>query len=275
MGIHINKSPAVWRNKFNQMNVIIPDRVDDDMPIFKASDDSTGATANILGTVQGAQYDEDNEPLTIVDPVTHSALDPTHFINKNNVILWHIQGGYDKFNKNEIFPVLYKTNPSVSPVLFKPIFFAMFPSVNYDPVTERVYLTFWSNVKEYAGGEQESFTYRPSYETTNGADKSYQIGSVISSDDITATTGDYRRALFACEGVFTKCWWNAEFIFESRIFNSGRNYYQQGTYIFNKPIIIFLPRDSDSGGNQSNEIVVDIGAGGGGGGQFVELHLDL
>lgn len=256
MGIHINKSPAVWRNKFNQMNVIIPDRVDDDMPVFTASDDNAGAAAQILGTSKGAQYDSDNNPLT--------TLDATHFINKNNVALWHIQGSYDKFNKNAIFPVLYKTDPSVSPVLFLPIFFAMFPSVNYDRVTDKIYLNFWSNVKEHTGGVQESFAYRPFYETTAASDKNYQIGSVISADDTTATTGDYRRALFACEGVFTKYWWNPSFTFESRIYNSARAYYQQGAYIFNKPVIILLPRDSNSGGSQSNEIVVDIGAGGGG-----------
>lgn len=254
MGIHINKSPATWRDKFNHLNMIVPDRVDDNMLIFKASDDSVGDSEDedspsIIGSSQGSQYDGSNDPLSTVDE--------TSFIKSGNVILWHIQARYDKFDKNAIFPVLYREDPNADPIVFKPIFFAMFPHVIYDKITDKIYLTFWNNVKEHTGGPQESFAYRPFYNTDDTGDKNYQIGSVISIDDTTASTGTYRRALFACEGSYTKYWWNCELKFGGNTYNSDRDYYQQGAYIFNKPIIAFLPEDS------TDNIVVDIGAGGG------------
>jgi len=280
MGIHINKSAAVWRNAFNELNIIIPDRADDDMPIFKmrtesidSGDEGDNNTTGLVGITIGSQYDDENNIL--------DTLDTTNFIRNNNVILWYYRGAYDNLNKNNLFPVLYSEDGTIDVTpegesqsqsyelqKLKPMFFAMYPNIEYDKITDKVYMTFWNNVKEVEDYDADNppayevFQYRPFNDTDPSNDVVYEIASVINSEETSATSdGTSRRALFACEGTLVENFFNHNIKFGDNEFNDDRDYFLKETYIFTKPIIVFLPHDGEDG-----QIVVDIGAGGGGGG---------
>ncbi len=261
-GIHINKTIANWLDNDGQINYIFPDRCETNMANFNYSlfkPTSSGANMSIEGRTIGSQYDDSNNSLTTPDV--------DYFVKENNVILWCNVNSFDSiaFNKNKLFPVLYKNQVSQNSVnqnYLKPIYFAMFPAVNYDKKSDLVHLTFWANVQEHDDTKcLEKFAYTPFEDSTL---TNYEIGNVISSDNTTITAGNYKRALFLTVGKKISAYYNANIIIDENESNAGGtvsnisqdNYYLKTMYVFEKPRIVFVPKDTVS------EVVIDVGGTG-------------
>ncbi len=197
---HTDKSAAAWVGSDGVISFIYPDKLSEAIGAhtYTMTDDSFGSS----------------------DETVYTAAE----IAINSYILWYIRSSNAAFVPGHKVPVLYAT--AAAPQVLLPITFAKYPKVHKVPLSDNIFLTYWTNV-----------------DPDNHALKGEPYG-----DDGTISE-DYTRALFYCLGrpTLAVC---------SR---TGRT---DTFMLFEEPQELALPPTHWSGDTKQNEPVVDIAAGG-------------
>jgi len=250
-GIHVNKTPAMWTSNDGVMNMILPDRADDDMKTFgwrKNEDDTTD-----YATTSGSQFDDANASLT--------EYDDTNWIKNNNIVLWlnRTSGSTINFDRNNFFPLLYmvtiyNTEDEKYERFFRPLYFSMYPQIEYSKTSDKLTISYWANIQPYDDTTVlDKFSYL-SFKSSTYTD--YEVGNVISADDATVTPGAFKRALFMTTGQKISGWFNSDIVIEGSHSNEAQAYSYQEIYLFDTPRIVFVPTDA------TDEVVIDVGGTG-------------